>query len=337
MPSHIDIVVLVRTVWSSNAVILCATIGMCLFVRPGEPANLLLQAPVGTMHGSSRRRAIIVRWSCIRCAIMTFVGDVGNVGALAGIAQTTDASPECSRFAARTPCPARSIAGWHVVEAEGEVGGGKAHEVAEQDVEAVVTEIIPSRGGDPDGCAERRKSDAEKVNRRGGSLPADGLNMVILLRMAHGDLAGNWGWRRRSIVPLPFLLVRRGEGVIVVLHARWEGCARKRVRHAVAGCDKGDVDGELAGDEEGEIDETSRSGRRMAAWVAAEAIVEFMVVSLLADVGGVEATSGSLADKAAYGIASGILIVWLATVQKVGSRLAEPVLRALGEEPSDDK
>lgn len=71
----------------------------------------------------------------------------------------------------------------------------------------------------------------------------------------------------------------------MIRHARWEGGARKRVRHTVAGCHEGDVHRELAGNEEREVDETSRSRRRVTTGVAAETIVELLIIGLLANVG----------------------------------------------------
>lgn len=211
MSPHVDLIVLVCTIGSSNAIILGTAIRMCRLVGPGDSIGLQMRTAVGTLYIPSCRGAVVVRRSCGRHPIVTLVGNVGNVRALASVAQAADASPESARLASRTPCPASSIACRHVVEAEGEVGGGYTHKVAEENVEAMVAEVVPSRRSDPDGRAERRKGNAEEVDRRGRSLAANGLDMVILLRVAHGDFAGDRRRRRRSIVPLRLLLVGRGE------------------------------------------------------------------------------------------------------------------------------
>lgn len=75
----------------------------------------------------------------------------------------------------------------------------------------------------------------------------------------------------------------------------------------------------------------------MTTGVATEAVIKFVLVSLLADVGRVKTTRSSLANETSNSISSGILNVWLAASEEIGSRLAEPVLRSLREEPSDDK
>jgi hypothetical protein len=62
-----------------------------------------------------------------------------------------------------------------------------------------------------------------------------------------------------------------------------------------------------------------------------------MLVSLLADVGRVKTTRSSLANETSNGVSSGVLNIRLAASEQIGSRLAEPVLRSLREEPSDDK
>lgn len=50
-----------------------------------------------------------------------------------------------------------------MVIAEGENGCDETHEVAEEDIKAVVAEIPPPRGGNEDGDTERGNGDEEEV------------------------------------------------------------------------------------------------------------------------------------------------------------------------------
>ena len=84
---------------------------------------------------------------------------------IGGVAVRADAGPEGLIAATRPPGPSGTSADRQVVVAEGEDGGDGADDEAEEDIEAVVPEVEPSRAGNEDRCEEWENSDQEQVNR----------------------------------------------------------------------------------------------------------------------------------------------------------------------------
>lgn len=184
---------------------------------------------------------------------------------IGGVAVATNARPKRLVAAARAPSPPSALRNRQVVVAEGEEGRDEPDDVAEEDVEAVVAEVEPARGCDVNGCEPRNDADQKQVQRRCSGLAAHGGDCARVLRkpllLDCADAATRIGAPARGTCRTPRgHLVRFGSahGGIhgrVVAGPRREGGERFGV-DSRAGGKEGDGDGELAGDEEREVDET---------------------------------------------------------------------------------
>lgn len=284
--------------------------------------------PLATVHSTSGSRGP-PRAVYIDVARLAEVGGLQALRVVVKIvareAQAADASPEGAVVAARAPGPACAGHDGQVVVAEAVYGRDGADEEAKEDVEAVVTKVEPARGGDEDGQAEGDEGDGEEVDGGRGGLAPQRLQARVVLGVAvqGPQLAGGIAAQARL---LKRVAAGRGHG------ARREGAVHGVVERRGRGHDKRQGDGELARQEQRQVDEAGGGRGRVAAGVAAEAVVELLAVGLLADVARIEPAAGRLLAEAADDVLGGVGDVGLAPREQVGPRLAAHVLDAADEE-----
>ena len=242
---------------------------------------------------------------------------------ICGVAVGADARPPCLVVASGTPGPAGAAADGEVVPVESEDGGDNSDEVAEENVEGVVAEVEPAGAGDEDGEEGGEHHDGEEVNGRSSGLAADGRQGLLVL-----------------VELLSFAAIRAGLG-----NPRGEG-GEGGVVDLGRARDEGDGDGELAGEEQREVDEASRGSAGVTRGVASEALVELIRVRLLANVGRNEHSNGEnlvelggniLLGDAANDKLAEVGEVWLAAGEHIGTRAAKHVLHAVCDEPGAHK
>lgn len=166
------------------------------------------------------------------------------------IAQTANASPEGAFVAARTPGPACASADGKVVVVEGVEGGDNTHQVAEEDIEAVVAHVIPTGAGDKYGNAEGEEGEDEEVDGGSSSLTAKRLDLgVVLAHIAKERDLGSERGGGRSVVEAA------GASGLVEINFRAQAGREGGVRSSSSSPrsysgrrrNEGDGDGELAG------------------------------------------------------------------------------------------
>jgi hypothetical protein len=143
-----------------------------------------------------------------------------------------------------SPAPSGTLADWEVIISEGKDCREDADQESKENVEAVVSEVEPPGRGDEDGRKEREEGENEEVQRRGGSLAADGRDGLLV----RGDALVGFGVGGDVFVAAASGLEAGGEG--------GEGGGFE----GVAGwCDEGDCNRELAREEEREVEKACRS------------------------------------------------------------------------------
>lgn len=182
-----------------------------------------------------------------------------------GVTEAANTGPERLVVAARAPGPAGAAGDGQMVVAECEDGSDDADKVTEEDVKGVVAEVPPARTGDENRGAEGYDGEAEKVKRRRGGLTADGGDSLVVsgdILVAKDRVEGGRG--RDVAVNATGVAIRVaavGELVGVwagnfdARHASARGeCGESRGIGETGRRKEGDRDGELARDEEGEVD-----------------------------------------------------------------------------------
>lgn len=154
-----------------------------------------------------------------------------------------------SLAAPRSPGPPRSLVDGKVVPSERKPGDQDAHETSEENVEAVVTEVAEAGGGDIDRCRKGDKRDDQEIGgRRGGLVPkrdgsGSGESVGIVCR---GILGGEGVGVVRG--------VDRGFGPMLLVMGKGTRDGA-RVGGEGTGGEEGNGNGELGGEEEGQVGE----------------------------------------------------------------------------------